>query len=151
MAANILPKQLNVESAEVISMSHFTYCRLTAILIGISLLNAITINPATARELVTIIDQSTPQRGLGLNIGLDPIIPQLNQRIEIRQGTTTNAKQPAGIGITTRVGTLGIGVDVNKSLSVPKLISKHRIKPVLYCLVISISIAPIVALITIRN
>jgi hypothetical protein len=98
-------------------MSHFTYCRLTAILIGISLLNAIGINPATARELVTILDQSTPQRGLGLNIGLDPIIPQLNQRIEIRQGTTTNAKQPAGIGITTRVGTLGIGVDVAKSFT----------------------------------
>jgi hypothetical protein len=98
-------------------MSHFTYCRLIAISIGILLSNAIAINPATARELVTIIDRSTPQRGLGLDIGLEPIIPQIGKRIAIKQATTANPKSSAGIGVTARVGTLGIGVDVNKSFT----------------------------------
>jgi hypothetical protein len=99
-------------------MSHFTtYCRLTAISIGILCLNAIAINPATARELVGIIDRSTAQRGAGLNIGLEPIIPQLNSRIAIKQSAANNQRQPLGVGVTARVGTLGIGVDVNKSLT----------------------------------
>ncbi len=98
-------------------MSHFTYCRLTAISLGIFLLNAIAINPATARELVGIIDRSTPQRGVGLNIGLEPIIPQLKNKIAIKQGEANYQRQPLGLGVTTRVGTLGIGVDVNKSLT----------------------------------
>jgi hypothetical protein len=99
-------------------MSHFTtYCRLIAISVGILCLNAIAINPATARELVGIIDRSTAQRGLGLNIGLEPIIPQLKNQIAIQQAAPTNQRQPLGVGVTARVGTLGIGVDVNKSLT----------------------------------
>jgi hypothetical protein len=99
-------------------MSHFTtYCRLTAISLGILCLNAIATSPATARELVSIIDRSTAQPGLGLNIGLDPIIPQLQNRIAIQQQRKTNTRQPLGVGVTARVGTLGIGVDVNKSLT----------------------------------
>jgi hypothetical protein len=98
-------------------MSHFTYCRTIAISIGILFLNAIAINPATARELVSIIDRPIAQRGGGLNIGLEPIIPQLNSRIALKQQQANDRRQPLGVGVTTRVGTLGIGVDVNKSLT----------------------------------
>ncbi|WP_309740957.1 MULTISPECIES: hypothetical protein [unclassified Chamaesiphon] len=98
-------------------MSHFTYCRLTAISLGIFLLNAIAASPATARELVGIVDRSTAQPSAGLNIGLAPIIPQLQNRIALKQERTTNTRQPLGVGVTARVGTLGIGVDVNKSLT----------------------------------
>ena len=98
-------------------MSHLTYCRMAAISIGILCLNAIAINPATARELVSIIDRSTAQPGVGLNIGLEPIIPQLNSRIALKQQQANERRQPLGVGVTARVGTLGIGVDVNKSLT----------------------------------
>ena len=98
-------------------MSHLTYCRMAAISIGILCLNAIAINPATARELVSIIDRSTVQPGIGLNIGLEPIIPQLNSRIALKQQQANDRRQPLGVGVTARVGTLGIGVDVNKSLT----------------------------------
>ena len=98
-------------------MSHLTYCRLTAISLGIFLLNAIATSPATARELVSIIDRPTAQPSAGLSIGLAPIIPQLQNRIALKQDRTTNTRQPLGVGVTARVGTLGIGVDVNKSLT----------------------------------
>ncbi len=98
-------------------MSHLTYCRIAAISIGILCLNAIATNPATARELVSIIDRPIAQAGVGLNIGLEPIIPQLNSRITLKQQQANARRQPLGVGVTARVGTLGIGVDVNKSLT----------------------------------
>ena len=98
-------------------MSHLTYCRMAAISTGILCLNAIATNPATARELVSIIDRPIAQSGVGLNIGLEPIIPQLNSRIALKQQQANNRRQPLGVGVTARVGTLGIGVDVNKSLT----------------------------------
>jgi hypothetical protein len=100
-------------------MSHLTYCRLTTISIGMIGLILIGSNVATAGELVAIIG-STPQPGLGLDIGLQPIISQKvpKNQIAINQGTTTtDAKQPVGLGVTARVGTLGIGVDVAKSFT----------------------------------
>jgi hypothetical protein len=100
-------------------MSHLTCCRLTAISIGIFILNAIAINPAIASQRVAIIDKPTASARLGLDIGLQPIIPQASStnRIALKQGTTINARQPLGVGVTARVGTLGIGVDVAKSLT----------------------------------
>jgi len=90
---------------------------MAAISAGILCLNAIATNPATARELVSIIDRPIAQAGVGLNIGLEPIIPQLNSRIALKQQQANNRRQPLGVGVTARVGTLGIGVDVNKSLT----------------------------------
>jgi hypothetical protein len=99
-------------------MSHLKYCRLTAIAIGVLLLNAISINPATARKTIAIIDRQTAKPGLGLDIGLDPIIPASpTKRMAVSQNSTTQTKESAGIGVSARVGTLGIGVDVAKSLT----------------------------------
>jgi hypothetical protein len=100
-------------------MSHLNYYRLTAISIGIFVANAIAINSATAGEIVAIIDSTTPKPGLGLDIGLQPIIAQkpTNARIAIQQSATADVKQPLGLGVTARVGTLGIGVDVAKSFT----------------------------------
>ena len=97
-------------------MSRFTYCRLTAISIGICILNAISIAPASAKSLVTIVDRQTPPSKLGLDIGLQPIVPsKLSQ--QSNGLTTANARNFAGIGITARIGTLGAGVEVAKSLT----------------------------------
>ena len=100
-------------------MSHLKHYRNIAISIGILALNAIAINAATAAELVSIVDRSAPQPGLGLDIGLQPILARdLPKRLAVDPGTTAApAKQPAGIGVSTRVGTLGIGVDVAKSIT----------------------------------
>jgi hypothetical protein len=99
-------------------MSHLISCRLIAISIGIFALNAISINPVTARETIAIIDRQTAKPGLGLDIGLDPIIPAApTKRMAVSQNSTTSTKESAGIGVTARVGTLGIGVDVAKSLT----------------------------------
>jgi hypothetical protein len=100
-------------------MSHLTYYRLTSISIGMFILNTIAINPATAAELLAIIDRPTAQAGLGLDIGLQPIIAQKlsTDRIAIKQGTTADGRQPVGLGVTAKVGTLGIGVDVAKSFT----------------------------------
>lgn len=100
-------------------MSHLKHYRSIAISIGILALNAIAINAATAAELVSIVDRSTPQPGLGLDIGLQPILGKdLPKRLASDPGTTTaTVNQPAGIGVSTRVGTLGIGVDVAKSIA----------------------------------
>ncbi len=100
-------------------MSHQIRCRLTAVAIGLLLLNAIGLNPATAKDLTAMQDAPPVATGQGLNIGLQPIIPTTTpkQRVAIQQNAATEARQPLGVGITARVGTLGIGVDVAKSLS----------------------------------
>jgi hypothetical protein len=98
-------------------MSHLIHCRLAVISIGIFILNAIAIDPATAGDLVAITDRPTAQTGLGLDIGLQPIISQASSkdRVAIHQSATADVKQPSGFGVTTRIGTLGIGIDVAKS------------------------------------
>jgi hypothetical protein len=100
-------------------MSHLKYCRMISSMIGILAINAIMTNTATAAEIVSIVDRSTPQPGLGLDIGLQPILAQdSSKQLAVDPGTTTaTVKQSAGIGVTTRVGTLGIGVDVAKSVT----------------------------------
>ncbi|WP_295621558.1 hypothetical protein [Chamaesiphon sp. GL140_3_metabinner_50] len=98
-------------------MSYLKYCRPIAISIGILLLNAFAIDSATAGETIAIIDRQTPKPGLGLDIGLDPIIPALpTKRMAVSQ-SSTNTKESAGIGVSAKVGTLGIGVEVAKSLT----------------------------------
>jgi hypothetical protein len=77
-------------------------------------------NPATARDLVVV--QATPRAsgsGIGLAIGLQPVIPtnSARQPVANQQGTASDIRQPLGLGITTRVGTLGVGLDVAKSLT----------------------------------
>ena len=103
-------------------MSHLTYCRLTAILIGIISLNQVAIAAATASEQVAIIDRLTVQARSKLDIGLQPIIQDtsntsLGDRNSIDRGATATTRQPVGAGITARVGTLGFGVDVAKSFT----------------------------------
>ena len=107
-------------------MSHLTSYRLVAISIGISLLTATV--PVTAKEAGVTIDvnpsiRSTVPSKSGLDIGLQPIIAQdvpikpSNQPIATEPGTNSNIRQPLGLGISTRLGTLGIGVDVAKSIT----------------------------------
>lgn len=101
-------------------MSHLTCCRLTAISSGILILNAIATNPATASERVAIIDRPTSEARLGLNIGLQPVIPTSSTKriaIALQQSNPSTGRQPLGLGVSTRVGTLGIGVDVAKSFT----------------------------------
>jgi hypothetical protein len=99
-------------------MSHFIRCGLSAIVCAAIGLNAIGSNPVTAKETVAMQDAPPASRGQGLNIGLQPIIPTdtTKPRIAIQQ-SATSARQPLGVGVTARVGTLGIGLDIGKSLS----------------------------------
>lgn len=99
-------------------MSRLTYRRLAAISIGILSLNQIAIDPATAAPRVALIDRITPQSRL--NIGLQPIIQDADRSSGNRNAvdrSAVNTRQPLGVGITARVGTLGIGVDVAKSIT----------------------------------
>jgi hypothetical protein len=121
-------------------MSQLIYSRLLATAIGIICANAIAMNSALAGELVSIIDRSPAKQGRGLAIGLQPIIPskisqkpRINRRMEIglapiipfklAQTPSTdpniaaNSKQPTGWGVTTKVATLGFGIDVSKSFT----------------------------------
>ncbi|WP_309736789.1 hypothetical protein [Chamaesiphon sp. OTE_75_metabat_556] len=120
-------------------MSQLIYSRLLATAIGIICANAIAMNSALAGELVSIIDQSPAKYGRGLAIGLQPIIPskvsrspRIDRRMaiglqpiipdKVSQNSTDSAiaannKQQLGLGISAKVGTLGIGVDVSKSLT----------------------------------
>jgi hypothetical protein len=98
-------------------MSYLSRCRSIAIASGIIAIDALGMNPVTAREVVAMQD-ALPKSG-GLNIGLQPIIPTngAKTRIAVQQGNPTESRQPLGVGVTARVGTLGVGVDVAKSLS----------------------------------
>lgn len=104
-------------------MSQFNRYHLTTISIGIWIVSTISTNPAAANEQVAIIDKATPPVGLGLDIGLQPIIiNDIAQKspkppIAVDPLTTTSARQPLGLGVSTRLGTLGIGVDVAKSIT----------------------------------
>jgi hypothetical protein len=103
-------------------MSQLTSAHLTAISIGILMLQPISIDPANAKEPVAATTQPiTAPLTQGLNIGLEPIIvydiPQPSKQPIANVLGTTNQKQPLGLGVTGRVGTLGIGVDVAKSFT----------------------------------
>ncbi len=101
-------------------MPNLKICHLAAISIGSLVLNSIGMNPATAIEATPKIDLSTSQLGLGLDIGLSESLMTLTEnRIAVNQSPTppSNSPQPLGLGVTTRIGTLGIGIDVAKSFS----------------------------------
>jgi hypothetical protein len=106
-------------------MSHLTCYRFISISIGISILTAIATVPVTAKELDVnsgLQPQSNTPSKPGLDIGLQPIIAQdlpLKPSSQPLANTpaTTNQKQPLGLGVSTRIGTLGIGIDVAKSLT----------------------------------
>ena len=100
-------------------MSRLTYRRLAAISIGILSLNQIAIDPATAAPRVALIDRSTLQSSR-LNIGLQPIMQDADRSSDSRNAidrSAENNRQPLGVGVSARVGTLGIGVDVAKSFT----------------------------------
>lgn len=137
-------------------MSQLTCCHVGIVASGIFVFNQIAIAPARAAKTVAIIDSPTqqidrvaPKMGGGLDIGLQPIVPNsaaaqriahqqqaaiansgLNiglqaivpnsaagKRIALQQGTPEKIRQSAGIGVSARVGTLGVGVDVAKSIA----------------------------------
>lgn len=103
-------------------MFNLKFCSLAAISIGIFVMNAIEIRPAMAGELVSAADRSEANPGLKMDIGLQSISfkeslsNSIPQRVAISQATSTD-RQPLGLGVTARVGTLGIGLDVTKSFS----------------------------------
>ncbi|WP_310489122.1 hypothetical protein [Chamaesiphon sp. VAR_69_metabat_338] len=121
-------------------MSQITYSRLSAMAIGIIGANALAIDAALAKGWVGIIDRSPVRHGRGLDIGLQPIIPtrvtrapaiergmaiglapiipfKLAQTPTPDRSIATSNRQPLGVGIAAKVGTLGFGVDASKSLT----------------------------------
>ena len=112
-------------------MSHLTYYRLTAISIGILGLNEIVLDPAIAAERVAVVDapterlhqKRTAQSRSKLDIGLQPIIStdaarkSGSDRYPSGRVAIVAQREPIGAGLTARVGTLGIGVDVAKSIT----------------------------------
>lgn len=121
-------------------MSQLTYSRLSTMAIGIIGANALAIDSALAKGLVGIIDRSPVKLVRGLDIGLQPIIPRrvtrapaIDRRIDIglqpiipdkvaqapaiNGSVAANSKQPLGIGVTAKVGTLGVGIDASKSFT----------------------------------
>ncbi len=104
-------------------MFQLTRYHLTAISIGICIVSAIAIHPATANEIVALVDRSALKAGSRLDIGLEPIImddvAQKSSKPPIAKdpSVVTNTAQPLGLGVSTRIGTLGIGVDVAKSIT----------------------------------
>jgi hypothetical protein len=103
-------------------MSKLTSYHLILLSLVIPIVNTIAIDSSTANELVSV-NLSAPASKLGLDIGLEPIIMNdvaqttSPQSSKIAPLTTTTTKQPLGLGISTRIGTLGIGVDVAKSIT----------------------------------
>jgi hypothetical protein len=99
-----------------ISLAFFTWC-----LLGSA--------PAMAKEIAVAIDdvpvapigqKSVSPSSSGLNIGLQPIIvreDRQNSKSPLANDPNRISKQPLGLGLSARVGTLGIGVDVSKSLT----------------------------------
>jgi hypothetical protein len=121
-------------------MSQITYSRLSVMAIGVIGANALAIDAALAKGWVGIIDRSPVRPGRGLDIGLQPIIPvrvtrapaidrgmaiglapiipfKLAQTPTPNNSIATSNRQPLGVGIAAKVGTLGFGVDASKSLT----------------------------------
>ena len=105
-------------------MSHLTCYRLISTLVG-TLILSITV-PVLA-EVGTTIDinpniRSTSPSKPGLDIGLQPIIAQdiplkPSSQPVANTPAPTNQKQPLGLGVSPQVGTLGIGINVAKSIT----------------------------------
>ncbi len=105
-------------------MSHLTSYCFRSISIGIAILAA-TVS-VSAKEVGTTIDlnpniRSTVPSKPGLDIGLQPIIaqdvPLKPSSQPVANTPAPNQKQPLGLGVSTGIGTLGIGVNVAKSLT----------------------------------
>jgi hypothetical protein len=122
-------------------MPNLRFSDLIAISLSSLILNSIGIDPAAARE--SVINISTASAGLGLDIGLeDSLIKLTGTRVAVNQAgldigledslmsltgsrvavnsypnSEPTVKQPLGLGVTARVGTLGLGVDVAKSFN----------------------------------
>jgi hypothetical protein len=105
-------------------MSHLTSYCLRSISIGIAILAA-TVS-VSAKEVGNPIDlnpniPSTVPSKPGLDIGLQPIIaqdvPLKPSSQPVANTPAPNQKQPLGLGVSTGIGTLGIGVNVAKSLT----------------------------------
>jgi hypothetical protein len=90
-------------------MSQLTYYRLTAISIGISILNSLAIAPVVARESVAIVDRS-PR--LGLDIGLEPIVPLKSAKKAIKPKMVRES-----VAIVDR--SPGLGLDIGLEPIVP--------------------------------
>jgi hypothetical protein len=107
-------------------MSYIVRYRPIVISIVIFTLNALGIHPTIAREIAVrpdapvekVSQQPTSRSGLGLDIGLQPIIVADNPKNPSQNRIAlNNPRQSPGLGVSARVGTLGIGVDVAKSLT----------------------------------
>ena len=107
-------------------MSYVVRYRPIVISIIIFTLNALGIHPTIAREIAVrpdapvekVSQQPTSRSGLGLDIGLQPIIVADNPKNPSQNRIAlNNPRQSPGLGVSARVGTLGIGVDVAKSLT----------------------------------
>ena len=105
-------------------MSHLTSYCFRSISIGIAILAA-TVS-VSAKEVGTTIDlnpniRSTVPSKPGLDIGLQPIIaqdvPLKPSSQPVANTPAPNQKQPLSLGVSTGIGTLGIGVNVAKSLT----------------------------------
>jgi hypothetical protein len=103
-------------------MLNLNFFRIAAMAIGMSIFATTGIRPAQAGELAAVVSQAELNPGLKMDIGLQPISFKeslgnpLPQRVAIGQAAPT-ARQPIGLGVTARVGTLGIGADVTKSFT----------------------------------
>lgn len=105
-------------------MSHLTCYRFISTLVG-TLIIATTV-PVLA-EVGTTIDinpniRSTSPSKPGLDIGLQPIIAQdiplkPSSQPVANTPAPTNQKQPLGLGVSPQIGTLGIGINVAKSIT----------------------------------
>jgi hypothetical protein len=103
-------------------MLNFKFLRLAAISIGMSIFTATGVSSVQAEELAAVLSPADLNPGLKMDIGLQPISfkeslgNSIPQRIAIGQAAPT-VREPIGLGVTARVGTLGIGADVTKSFT----------------------------------
>ena len=102
-------------------MSNFNF-RLTAISIGMLASALMGASSAVAGEVAALEQPVVNLTDLRTDIKLQPISFRTNLNDAIPQAgaiaqATPLAKQPLGIGVTARVGTLGLGLDVTKSFT----------------------------------
>ena len=102
------------------NMSNFSF-RLMAMAIGILTSTAIGISSAVAGALPSL-KQSSTSSDVKTDFPLQPISFKTNLNDSIPQPgiiaqAAPNKKEPIGIGVTARVSTLGLGLDVSKSFS----------------------------------
>ena len=101
-------------------MSNFNF-RLTVVSIGMLASAAMGVSSAVAGEVATT-EQPVISQDLKTDLGLQPISFKTNLNDAIPQTgaiaqATPATKQRLGIGVTARIGTLGLGLDVTKSIT----------------------------------